>query len=85
MATKTVNPPAWIDIEERMPELGQAVCFFSRSSGAWVGTYSGRNGSGHKFSSFGGLNNGDVTHWFAMPPRPPRFRAATESVGISRY
>lgn len=62
--------PAWIAVSEKVPKPGQAVVYYSPQCGAWVGKYDGKGRFGHKFSSFGGYLEGDVTHWFPMPGKP---------------
>lgn len=64
------SSPGWIPISSDAPKRGQWVVYFSPQVGAWVGKYNGKGKFGHKWSSFGGYLEGDVTHWFPMPNRP---------------
>jgi hypothetical protein len=72
--TVVVSTPKWIDLRDVAPELGQHVVYYGPNFGAWTGRYNGRGKLGHKFSSFYGFSEGDVTHWFPMPARPERVR-----------
>ena len=72
--TLVVSSPQWIALRDVAPELGQEVVYFAPEFGAWTGRYNGRGKLGHKFSSFYGFSEGDVTHWFPLPARPERVR-----------
>lgn len=66
------SSPEWIKLTDAVPEKGQQVVYYAPVVGAWVGQYNGRGRFGHKFSSFHGFLEGDVTHWFPLPAKPAK-------------
>jgi hypothetical protein len=68
--------PAWIAVEDALPEVGQSVWYFFEVTGVTDGHYHGLEDGLHTFGGKRGFLGGDVTHWMPKeasvePPAPP--------------
>lgn len=72
------NPPPWISVKERYPDVGQDVVYFFDICGTYVGKYFGE----HCFGGEAGFLTDDVTHW--MPYYKPKRRLLTEESNDER-